>query len=283
MALTPTKMTASASRRQQACNNNQVPSTTTNDTASITCLSHPSAADANKYSNKNDYRKNDEYSNLLHNRHNYCHQNNNNNNAFTIPHGDDNLPTSPSPPLANSQTTARAKNDKGGNNWKEEGGDENNNNGVGVPPTPTKRNDKSITPRSALSPQKLPGVAKSDGSSNNNISTLGGERRRRERKASAFKDDSDSEGGKRRVAKRKKTGIGKNAFTSERSRDRNKQSNVSITEGNATTTFSRPRRSAAAYTNDGKVLKGDRKKPAANISPTTKSTGRCVNLYLDAI
>ena len=43
----------------------------------------------------------------------------------------------------------------------------------------------------------------------------GGERRRRERKASAFKDDSDSEGGKRRVAKRKKTGIGKNAFTSE--------------------------------------------------------------------
>ena len=242
MALTPTKMTASASRRQQACNNNQVPSTTTNNTASITCLSHPSAADANKYSNKNDYRKNDEYSNLLHNRHNYCHQNNNNNNAFTIPHGDDNLPTSPSPPLANSQTTARAKNDKGGNNWKEEGGDENNNNGVGVSPTPTKRNDKSITPRSALSPQKLPGVAKSDGSSNNNISTLGGERRRRERKAPAFKDGSDSEGGKR-VAKRKKTG------------------NVSITEGNAhgdkkasanavsTTTFSRPRRSAAAYTN----------------------------------
>ena len=68
------------------------------------------------------------------------------------------------------------------------------------------------------------------------------ERRRRERKAPAFKDGSDSEGGKR-VAKRKKTG------------------NVSITEGNAhgdkkasanavsTTTFSRPRRSAAAYTN----------------------------------
>ena len=336
MALTPTKMTASASRRQQACNNNQVPSTTTNDTASITGtgLSHPSAADANKYSNKNDYRKNDEYSNnLLHGSpNNYCHQNNNNN-AFTIPHGDDNLPTSPSPPLANSQTTARAKNDKGGNNWKEEGGDENNNNGVGVPPTPTKRNDKSITPRSALSPPKLPGVAKSDGS-NNNISTLGGERRRRERKASAFKDDSDSEGGKRRVAKRKKMGIGKNAFTSERSRDRNKQSNVSITEGNATTTCSRPRRSAAGYTNDyseqlkgsdsedddlrsdskdnadgdasidstkfgdaddeylddkkppaarkskmGKVLKGDRKKPAANISPTAKSTGMCVNLY----
>jgi len=140
---------------------------------------------------------------------------------------------------------------------------------------------------------------------------LGGERRRRERKAPACKDDSDSEGGKR-VAKRKKTG------------------NVSITEGNAhgdkkasanavsTTTFSRPRRSAAAYTNDyseqlkggdsedlvrddddeylddkkppaarkskmGKVLKGDGKKPAANISPTTKSTGMCVNLYLDAI
>ena len=265
-------MTASASRRQQACNNNQVPSTTTNDAASITGtgLSHPSAADANKYSNKNDYGKNDECSNLLHNRHNYCHQNNNNNNAFTIPHGDDNLPTSPSPPLANSQTTARAKNDKGGNNWKEEGGDENNNNGVGVPPTPTKRNDKSITPRSALSPQKLLGVAKSDGS-NNNISTLGGERRRRERKASAFKDDSDSEGGKRRVAKRKKTGIGKNAFTSERSRDRNKQSNDEYLDDK--------KPPAARKSKMGKVLKGDRKKPAANKSPATKPTGMCVNLY----
>ena len=36
---------------------------------------------------------------------------------------------------------------------------------------------------------------------------------------------------------------------------------------------------AARKSKMGKVLKGDRKKPAANKSPATKPTGMCVNLY----